>query len=57
MLIAALIIVFFIGFFLTLNWFAFLTVLAKEPVMTGNTAVVWSSAVGFCCSFLFYFFT
>lgn len=57
MLIAALIIVFFIGFFLTLNWFAFLAVLAKESLMSATAATSWAISIGCCCSFLFYFFT
>lgn len=57
MLIAALIIVFFIGFFITLNWFLFLNVLAKEEVATFTRSFNWAIVVGSCCSFLFYFFT
>lgn len=57
MLIAALIIMFFIGFFITMNWFAFLNVLAKEEVVSSKEALFWGTAVGSWCSFLFYFFT
>lgn len=57
MLIAALIIVFFIGFFVVMNWFAFLNVLAKQEVMGDTGVLFWGFVVGLCCSFLFYFFT